>query len=194
MRQFNKEELFKDVPDKREYKNTTSLKFKEDLIEFFGDEANAELNCLEIGMCRGHTTRILSYLFKKVDTCEIEAKHIEFAEKLNADRDNISIYEYNVYSSERWPFSNVDVCFIDCVHMYDFVRSDIYNALKVGNRPMYLVFDDYGLLPDTKRAVDDVAAQHNLEHVRYLGEPKGSDCRPGKELLDWEGIILKVNP
>ena len=37
---MNKELIFKNIPDKRQYKNTTSLKFKEDLIDFFNETAN----------------------------------------------------------------------------------------------------------------------------------------------------------
>ena len=27
--------------------------------------------------------------------------------------------------------------------------------------------------------------------MRYIGEPEGSECRVGKKLVDWEGIIIQ---
>ena len=57
--------ILKDIPDKRQDKDTTSLKFKEQLINFFGDEWK-DKTCLEIGTNKGYTTRVLSFLFKKV--------------------------------------------------------------------------------------------------------------------------------
>ena len=45
---MNKELIFKNIPDKRQYKNTTSLKFKEDLIDFFSD-IGSDNTILEVG-------------------------------------------------------------------------------------------------------------------------------------------------
>ena len=56
-------DILKGIPDKREDKNTTSLKFKQDMIDFLGDDYK-DKTCLEIGAHRGYTTRILSFLFK----------------------------------------------------------------------------------------------------------------------------------
>ena len=44
------------IPDKTQDKQTTSLKFKQDVIEFFKDK-NLD-TCLEIGTNHGWTTRI----------------------------------------------------------------------------------------------------------------------------------------
>ena len=63
-------DILKGIPDKRQDKNTTSLKFKQDMIEFLGDDYK-DKTCLEIGSHRGYTTRVLSFLFKKVISCEI---------------------------------------------------------------------------------------------------------------------------
>ena len=62
-------DILKGIPDKRQDKNTTSLKFKQDMIEFLGDDYKDKI-CLEIGAHRGYTTRILSFLFKEVISCE----------------------------------------------------------------------------------------------------------------------------
>ena len=54
--------ILENIPDKREYKETTSLKFKKDLIECFSD-IGKDLTVLEVGTNHGHTTRILSFIF-----------------------------------------------------------------------------------------------------------------------------------
>ena len=56
--------LIHNLPDKTEYKNTTSHKFKKDLMGFCKDK-NID-NALEIGANHGHTTNILSYIANKV--------------------------------------------------------------------------------------------------------------------------------
>ena len=85
---MNINEILKDIPDKRDDKNTTSLKFKKDLIEFFGDKY-LNKKCFEIGTNRGYTTRILSFLFDKVKTVDIDTNLIEYSKLLNKDRNNI---------------------------------------------------------------------------------------------------------
>ena len=63
------------TPNKNTDKNTTSHKFKQDLVEFFyGKELDS---CLEIGTNRGYSTLILSQLFGWVTTIEIDSKNIE---------------------------------------------------------------------------------------------------------------------
>ena len=111
---MNFEQILKDIPDKRQDKDTTSLKFKKDLIEFFGEDWK-DKTCLEIGTNRGYTTRILSFLFKKVITCEYDSELVNFAKNVNKDRDNIEFLQKDVYQS-TWDFENIDVSFIDCVH------------------------------------------------------------------------------
>ena len=190
--------ILKDIPDKRQDKDTTSLKFKEQLINFFGDEWK-DKTCLEIGTNKGYTTRVLSFLFKKVITCENNLELFQFAMNINQDRDNIEFQQKDVYNTQ-WDFEDVDVVFIDCIHEYPAVMMDINNSCRLTkpNESMILVFDDYGLpkppgrLKDVKDAVDDVVEQEErFEVVKFIGEPKGSDCRPGKILKDHEGVICK---
>ena len=63
-------DILNGIPDKTQEKNTTSLKFKKDLIEYLGDDYK-DKTCLEIGTNKGYTTRILSFLFKKVSPVKI---------------------------------------------------------------------------------------------------------------------------
>ena len=195
---MNFEQILKDIPDKRQDKDTTSLKFKKDLIEFFGEDWK-DKTCLEIGTNRGYTTRILSFLFKKVITCEYDSELVSFAKNVNKDRDNIEFLQKDVYQS-TWDFENIDVSFIDCVHEYANVMHDIQKSLQLvkSNKEMILVFDDYGLPKpphrekDVKDAVDQYVDEHpSFDLVKYIGEDKGSDCRPGKILKAEEGVICK---
>ena len=195
---MNFEQILKDIPDKRQDKDTTSLKFKKDLIEFFGEDWK-DKTCLEIGTNRGYTTRILSFLFKKVITCEYDSELVNFAKNVNKDRNNIEFLQKDVYQS-TWDFENIDVSFIDCVHEYENVMHDIQKSLQLvkSNKEMILVFDDYGLPKpphrekDVKDAVDQYVDEHpSFDLVKYIGEDKGSDCRPGKILKAEEGVICK---
>ena len=49
-------DILNGIPDKTQEKNTTSLKFKKDLIEYLGDDYK-DKTCLEIGTNKGYTTR-----------------------------------------------------------------------------------------------------------------------------------------
>ena len=151
---------------------------------------------LEVGTNHGHTTRILSFLFKNVITLDWrEEPNLRMAKELNADRDNITYIEKDVYASS-WDDLNLpkfEVSFIDCNHEYGGVVSDILNCTNYGNSEQYIIFDDYGH-PKTgvKKAIQDTINQNdNFNIVEYIGEPKGSDCRPGLILTDYEGVVCK---
>ena len=187
--------MLKNIPGKRQYKETTSLQFKRDLIKLFS-EMGKDHTILEVGTNHGHTTRILSFLFKNVITLDWrEEPNLRMAKELNADRDNITYIEKDVYASS-WDDLNLpkfEVSFIDCNHEYGGVVSDILNCTNYGSSEQYIIFDDYGH-PKTgvKKAIQDTINQNdNFNIVEYIGEPKGSDCRPGLILTDYEGVVCK---
>ena len=192
---MNKYDILNDIPDKREQVKTTSLKFKKDLINFFGDDYKNKV-CLEIGTHKGYTTRILSDLFKEVITCEIDVKLIDFAKNLNKDKNNIKFLQKDVYNT-HWDFSDIDVIFIDCNHEYSYVVADIKNAISLckANQELLIIFDDYGLenpWKGVKEAVDEfIEKESRFNLVKFIGEQKGSDCNPRANLRDEEGIICK---
>ena len=187
-------DILKGIPDKREDKNTTSLKFKLDLINYLGDDYKDKI-CLEIGAHKGYSTRILSFLFKKVISCENNQEYMDFSKNLNADRDNIEYNSMDVYDTP-WNFDNIDVVFIDCNHEYSYVMRDIKNAIKLAkeNQELLLIFDDYGLDNEwkgVKEAIDTYKKDDRFEIVKEIGEPKGSDCNPRVNLKEVEGVICK---
>ncbi len=182
------------IPDKRQEKNTTSLIFKQDMIDFLGDDYKDKV-CLEIGGHKGYTTRILSFLFKKVISCENNNELRGFSQDLNSDRNNIEFNGMDVYN-QSWDFENIDAVFIDCNHDYSNVMSDIENATNLAkpNQELLLIFDDYGLpldnpLKGVKEAIDDWLLFPNFKIIKEIGEPKGSDCNPRVNLKEVEGLI-----
>jgi len=188
------------IPDKRQDKNTTSLKFKHDLIDFFQNiEGSEEFICTEVGISLGYSTSILAQLFKTVYALEYDGSNVERAKKFNEKHSNIIYRTIDVYREDWGVEETVNVSFIDCVHDYVHVKQDISNSLKKGKEEIYLVFDDYGNIAPVHQAIDDFIShgtgnpgQPELIKVTYIGEPKGNSPRVGLVLQDWEGIIVKV--
>ena len=75
---------------------------------------------------------------------------------------------------------------------------DIDNAIGLGTK--YIAFDDYGLFPEIKQAIDEYISDGRLEVVSKIGYPKGTNFHmslstnttPDKILIDSEGIICRV--
>ena len=193
--QISSASILSKIPDKTKDKNTTSLKFKKDLIEYLGDEYRDKI-CLEVGTSKGYTTRILSFLFKKVITCEIDKNLIEFAKDINKDRDNIEFLHKDVYEGVPWGFEDISVVFIDCNHRMDYVMSDIEHSLELckPNEEILLIFDDYGLntlWKGVKEAIDEYDDDLRFEIIKEIGQPEGWSYRENMTLRASEGIICK---
>jgi len=190
---MNYTNILANIPDKREDKNTTSLKFKQDLIEFF--QPLQLKNCVEIGTSLGYSTRVLSFLFDAVTTIDIDRQNIQKALNFNSDRSNITFLHGNA-SEMDWDVDiKFDVSFIDADHLYKYVINDTKQSIKYGVDNMYIVFDDYGLpetVPAVKVAVDEMLSNNIIKFVKHIGEPAGSEPRIGRPLVDWEGMICQV--
>jgi hypothetical protein len=200
---ITKEEIMKNTKDKRDAYATTTSKFKSDLIDFFIDK---NLNTIaEVSGWGGHTTRILSYLFKNILFIEhpnnfdtrIMGKIGDTPYTYLKDRDNVKFIPLDVYATE-WNFPELDAIFIDCVHRYAECCSDITNGLKYVKMGGYFVFDDYTLSEDNfgvRRAIHKFIEDGKLEFISYLGEEmEFYEKRPVKNKdLDetWEGILCK---
>lgn len=191
---LSRESLLKGLPDKVEYKNTTSLKFKEDLIDFFEDKKLS--TCLEIGTNHGHTTLILSYLFDHVYTVDLYANNIAKAKEVNKNRSNITYITGDAYNRNTYEdVPHVDVCFIDCIHTFEGVMFDIQTALfKCGPQGMYFIFDDYAHPQSTGvyTAIEQ-AVEEGLTREKLIGEDEGYTFKQSTHpttLLRKEGIIL----
>jgi len=180
------------IPDKTQDKNTTSLKFKQDVIEFFKDK-NLD-TCLEIGTNHGWTTRILSSLFKEVHTLDFKDSNTNYAKKNNADINNIVYYTDDAYKTKIWnTMPMMDVAFIDCIHTYQHVIYDINTALSRidTNKGMYFIFDDFGHPTSTGvyKAINK-AIEEGLKLECYIGQDKGYQYNADSILIHQEGVIL----
>ena len=184
--------LLKGLPDKTESKTTTSLKFKGDFYDYFEGKSE-NLSILEIGSSLGHSTKMLSGLFKRVIAVDnLEERHQE-SKKLNPNHDNVQYVVMDVYS-QTWNFEDIDAVFIDCVHDYSHVKSDIDNALRLLKSDGYIIYDDYGLFPEIKKAVDEYVNDGKLKIVKKIGHYKGAyyPTTQNKVLKDREGVICQV--
>ena len=139
--------------DKKDNLRTTSFKFKKDIWNFFQNSKNQI--AVEFGTHIGQTTRVLSFLFEKVYT--INKNDNIKAKALNSDRNNIVYLNFDLYSPKQLPIDEqIDVLFIDAMHTYEAVISDINRAFTMNCSPeTNIVFDDYGLLPPVKKAVNE---------------------------------------
>lgn len=196
----SKYSILRGIPEKhKKNKDTTSIKWKKDIIDFF---INKNLNsCLEIGTCTGMTTKILSSLFKEVHTIEFNKGRYDKAKKICKDQNNITFHLGNAYSDSTFKTNfpkYFDVVVIDCMHLYPHVIADINRALSFFNedKGMYLVFDDYGH-PESigvKQAVDQ-SIKEGLKIEKQIGEDPGFTVHRDDEgskftLIHKEGIIL----
>lgn len=187
--------------DKFQNLSTTSFKFKRDLWEYFTNLEGSDLmNAVEFGTHKGQTTRILSFLFRKVYSINLP-KHFSEAERLNSDRDNIEFKGMDLYQTsveENFTHDPVNVFFIDAVHEFDAIMTDFARCMNFKHNPkfpLYFVFDDYGQ-PDRKvwQAVNQLIMVGRLEKIKYIGhEPRHSfGGHPERVIQDWEGIICKL--
>jgi len=187
-----KRTLLEDVIDKSESKTTTSLKFKADVIDFFRDTEYTKKTLVEIGSSLGHGTKVLSKLFKKVIAVDVSPEKHDYAREYLGEVDNVEFKLMDVYG-QRWDFEEKDsIVFIDCVHDYQHLKSDIDNAMSTFDKPV-IIFDDYGLFPDLKQLIDEYVVQGKLKILKKIGEHPGKfyPKTQNKILRDSEGLICQ---
>jgi hypothetical protein len=190
-------ELLEEVgEDKHQNLTTTSFKFKTDLWNFF--QGFQDKVAIEFGTHKGQTTRIMSHLFKKVHT--VNNSDNEKSKELNADRTNIVHHNFNLYSPDKLPVVDIiDVALIDAGHTYAEVIYDINRIISMNcSEECYIVFDDYGSIPDVRKAIDHAISMKYLEEVQEIGHSKGHNFGngtkggPDRILAGPEGLITKV--
>lgn len=191
------EELLKQIKeDKTDNMSTTSFKFKTDVWNFF--QGFQDKVAVEFGTHKGQTTRILSFLFKKVYT--INNNDNIMAKELNQDRDNIVYLNFDLYSNQPLPIQDeISMFLIDAGHYYDNVISDINLAFSSNcSQDCYIVFDDYGLEQfehHVYKAVNQALDTEVLTLVKGIGHEEGFNFggEPPRILHTYEGVITKVN-
>lgn len=185
--------------DKVHNLSTTSFKFKKDVWLYF--QGFTDTIAVEFGTHKGQTTRLLSYLFKKVYTVNINDN--TEAMQLNFDRNNIEyISNFNLYSNQSLNINEpISLFFIDGGHRYEEIITDIN---RVTNMPCmencYLLFDDYGstINPGIRQAVDQAVSEGILEIKEWIGHDSGYNFGnaikggPDRILIGKEGVITKI--
>jgi len=185
--------------DKKDNLSTTSFQFKRDIWNYF--QGYQDKIVVEFGTHKGQTTRVLSYLFKKVYT--INNNDNETAKELNKDRDNIIYLNFNLYSNLSLPIPDqIDVFLIDAGHEYNHVISDINRVSSMNcSKDCYVIFDDYGAdchANTVKLAVDKALQSNILSLVKGIGHEKGYNFGNGGKggndriLENYEGLITKI--
>lgn len=163
--------ILNNVLHKDTYVKTTSYKFKQDLINVFGNNFK-DKTVLELGCCRGDTTQVLSVLFNKVIAVDISNENIKDAKQKYPNADNIDYITADVYKDFIWP-DHVDVIIIDASHEKHQVYLDIQMAMSKYSNPI-LVLDDYGNVSDDIRdAVNKHVSEGTISISRYIGENAG---------------------
>ena len=181
-------EILDKIPDKFECRNTTSRKFKSDLYEFFNKPEYKDRICVELGVYGGHSSYLLSHLFKRVVGFEISEGRINSAKRFIEGIDNIQFVCHNLYSGPL-PLDRGDVFFIDALHEYDAVIKDTLNCLNnvKSDYKKYIIYDDYGICMPVKKAVNHLISTGKIQVVKYIGyEPNKQFTSP---LSDYEGVI-----
>ena len=145
---------------------TTSRKFKEDLLRIFADRK--DLKCIEIGSCKGDTTRVLSECFQKVYSFEQSDENVKDIKQKCSDVSNVEISQEDVYD-KNFIIPDVDVAFIDAGHSTELVKLDINRFLQ-SNKDMILVFDDYG---QKDESIKTAVIESEVEISRHIGEYNG---------------------
>lgn len=186
--------------DKTQNLSTTSFQFKRDVWDYF--QNYQDKIAVEFGTHKGQTTRILSYLFKKVYT--VNNNDNILAKEFNKDRDNIIYLNFDLYSNNQLPISDtIDVFLIDAGHDYNHVIYDINRVTSMNcSEECYVIFDDYGAnchINTVKKAVDQAIQMNILSLIKGIGHNKGYNFGNGNKggedriLEDYEGLITKIN-
>ncbi len=194
------EEVLKEIgEDKNQNLSTTSFKFKSDVWDFF--QGFDDKVAVEFGTNKGQTARVLSYLFKKVYTVNINDN--AEAIQLNGDRPNITfISNFDLYTNQVLPISDeISMVLVDGGHKYEEIIKDINRITSMNcSEDCYLLFDDYGstINPGIKQAVNYAKDMGALEIVKFIGHSEGHNFGnavkggPDRILVDHEGVITKV--
>jgi hypothetical protein len=182
------QEILSKIPDKFECRNTTSHKFKKDIYEFFNKSEFKDRICVELGVYNGHSSYLLSNLFKQVIGFEISDVRINSARKFVEGVQNVEFIQHNLYNGPL-PIERGDVFFIDALHEYESVIKDTLNCLNnvKSDHKKYFIYDDYGICQPVKKAINDLISEDKIKLVQYVGyEPNKAFTSP---LSDYEGII-----
>ena len=176
------------LPDKPLHKSTTSLKFKQDVYNYFYPMSR-NMNIAEFGSWCGFFTQVFSEMFKKVYSIDYVRKDC-FLEQTKGLY-NVEYIIQDLYGRNNDKMNlDVNVIMIDAVHTCRAVMSDVRLAKHyLKNKKGYLIFDDYGAFEEVKAAVDQLRREEVIILREVVGHPMGYSYKEGHQLKDWEGVI-----
>ena len=187
---YNDDYILNVIDNKGKNKNTTSRKFKDDILRLFG-ESYKNKTMLELGCHQGNTTRVYSECFSKVIAVERSEQNIEIAKENCNDVNNVEFINVDVYDKD-FKIPNADVVHIDAGHTFQEVVYDIERLSKQLDNPTF-IFDDYGHEGRTVRdAINTKLSDGTIKLVTHIGEDKGYVAANNKTFIGREGVICDV--
>lgn len=181
------EGVLNSVNHKDTYKNATSRKFKLELYEFFKDKHLK--NILELGCCKGDTTKVLSLISKKVNAFDLLSENVEDAKNKCIGLYNI-VFEVKDINTE-WNYNIPDLVYLDALHDYKGILEGL-DRIRTQYPNTTIVMDDYGHIMNTvKPIIDGLIKEDKINVLKWIGENKGFTAVNGKEFIDKEGLIFK---
>ena len=192
---FNAIKRLNTVPDKHQWKTTTSKLFKVNLLQNTFNKN--KMKWIEIGGAQGHTTLILSSIAESVVSVDYDNENCKKIDELGMS--NVITKSFDLYSPDFKNFmkeNKFDAAFIDAIHDEEHVNIDIENCINSG--VSLFIFDDYGGFEGVRKAVNDFIAslkKNNTQHqVTYVGMYPGAifNNTHYKVLQDWEGVIVEL--
>tara|TARA_R100000234_G_scaffold118827_1_gene100178 strand:+ start:16509 stop:17867 length:1359 start_codon:yes stop_codon:yes gene_type:complete len=182
--------LLNSVNHKDTFKNATSRKFKQDLLEFFSEDKYKNMTMVEFGACHGDTTKVFSKLFKKVYAYDWSEENVERINIKCKGCDNVETKVMDVVKDE-WKLPQAQIVFVDASHDYPQVAIDIQKTLDYFDNPI-IIMDDYGN-PNNRNirvSIDEKIKEGQIKIHKFIGEDKGFKTKAGWEMIDKEGVIL----
>lgn len=178
------------VVHKDTHKFTTSRKFKEDILKYFGKEYK-DKTLIELGCCQGTTTRVYAECFGKVIGVDKDKWNIDQAKNNCKDVSNVEFYQQDLYN-EEWKFPKADVVVIDAGHTYEHIIRDVPRVIEYFNNPI-IILDDYGNPNQSiRRGIDELVNKNILSIKHKIGSNSGFKTATGLVFNDIEGIICKT--
>lgn len=198
--------LIHSLKHKDEVKATTTLQFKKDLVEVLINN-DFQGDIIEVGSSAGYTTAILcaigEILNKHVYSFEVHAGTCRIANFTcnsygfsNFDIINKDVYEdeWNLEIDALGKSEGIGCVFIDCVHTEECFAQDLMNAEKIAGKDAVIIAHDYGLVTKEgdgiKKFLDKNTDKYEI--VKYMGEKDNWNELGSGNVIDWEGIQLKI--
>jgi hypothetical protein len=175
------------VNHKDTFKNATSRKFKQDLLNFFD---TTKLNTvIEFGCCHGDTTKVLSIIARNVYASDLHVDNIIKARQKCSECTNIIFEEMDV--SVEWNYTDADLIYLDALHDIKSISRDL-DRIKQQYPDAMVVMDDYGHEMNTvKIVIDSLLLKNEIDVLTWLGEDAGYISANGKPFVAKEGLIFK---